>query len=126
MPGWRHSAGSGPLTSMLSNAISTAWINQQQQNDATQTANATKEERNEDQTDQRIRGRSGECPALLYGGTRFYQEGRFQSGAISLVDRGLARGAGGDRAAVGAERQPRGQGVSAGDISTGPARRHVL
>ena len=30
MPGWLRSAGSGPLTSMLSNATSTAWINQHQ------------------------------------------------------------------------------------------------
>ena len=30
MPGWRRSAGSGPLTSMRSNATSTAWINQHQ------------------------------------------------------------------------------------------------
>src|SRR6266550_18842 len=28
MPGWLRSVGSGPLTSMLSNATSTAWINQ--------------------------------------------------------------------------------------------------
>ena len=28
MPGWLSSAGSGPLTWMLSNATSTAWINQ--------------------------------------------------------------------------------------------------
>ena len=27
MPGWLRSAGSGPLTWMLSNATSTAWIN---------------------------------------------------------------------------------------------------
>jgi hypothetical protein len=27
MPGWLHSVGSGPLTWMLSNAISTEWIN---------------------------------------------------------------------------------------------------
>ena len=27
MPGWLSSAGSGPLTWMLSNATSTAWIN---------------------------------------------------------------------------------------------------
>ena len=30
MPGWLRSAGSGPLTWMLSNATSTAWINQHQ------------------------------------------------------------------------------------------------
>ena len=27
MPGWLSSVGSGPLTSMRSNATSTAWIN---------------------------------------------------------------------------------------------------
>ena len=32
----------------------------------------------------------------------------------------------GTRAAAGAEQQPRGQSVSAGDVSTGPARGHVL
>ena len=31
MPGWLRSAGSGPLTWMLSNATSTAWINRQHQ-----------------------------------------------------------------------------------------------
>src|SRR5437016_11285221 len=31
MPGWLSSVGSGPLTWMLSNATSTAWINQHQQ-----------------------------------------------------------------------------------------------
>src|SRR6516162_7691059 len=30
MPGWLRSGGSGPLTWMLSNVTSTAWINQQQ------------------------------------------------------------------------------------------------
>src|SRR3990172_2618464 len=30
MPGWLRSAGSGPLTWMLSNATSTAWVNQHQ------------------------------------------------------------------------------------------------
>src|SRR5260221_11580366 len=104
MPGWLRSAGSGPLTWMLSNATSTAWIawinNQHQrierqgEDDAAQTANVTKEKRNENQIDQRIRGRPGQSPALLYGDTGLCQEGRFQSGPISLVDRGLARGAG--------------------------------
>src|SRR5207245_1388511 len=32
MPGWRSSASSGPLTSMLSNATSTAWSSQRQRN----------------------------------------------------------------------------------------------
>jgi hypothetical protein len=51
MPGWLNSAGSGPLTWMLSNATSTAWINRgsgqhqrkarQGEDDAAQTANVT-------------------------------------------------------------------------------------
>src|SRR5436309_9029109 len=129
MPGWLRSAGSGPLTWMLSNAISTAWISQHQrkrrgqgEDDAAQTANVTKEKRNENQTDQRIRGRPGQSPALLYGGAGLCQEGRFQSGPISLADRGLARGAGRHGATTGAEQQPRGQSVSAGDVSTRSAR----
>src|ERR1035441_8785146 len=132
MPGWLRSVGFGPLTWMLSNATSTAWINLHQRkgrqgaDDADQTANVTKEKRNENQIDQRIRGRTGQGPALLYGGTGLCQESRFQSGPISLADRGLARGAGGHSVATGYERQPRGQSVSAGDLSTGPARGHVL
>src|ERR1700732_3955257 len=100
MPGWLRSVGSGPLTWMLSNATSTAWINQhqlkgrQRENDAAQTANDTKEKRSENQVDKRIRGRPGQGPALLYGSTGLCQEDRFQSGPISLADRGLARGAG--------------------------------
>src|SRR5215470_12301548 len=101
MTGWRRSAGSGPLTWMLSNATSTTWgkIKQhqrkgKQEDVAAQTANVIKEKRNENQIDQRVRGRSGQGPALLYGGTGLRQEGRFQSGPISLADRGLARGAG--------------------------------
>src|ERR1700736_2978639 len=131
MPGWLRSAGSGPLTWMVSNATSTTWINPHQRKgrqgaeDAAQTANVTKEKRNENQIDQRIRGRPGQGPALLYGGTGLCQEGRFQSGPISLADRGLARGAGRHSAAAGAEQQPRCQSVSAGDLSTGPARGHV-
>src|SRR6266487_5963762 len=106
MPGWLRSVGSGPLTWMLSNATSTTWINQHQrtgrqgEEDAAQTANVTKEKRNENQTDQCIRGRPGQGPALLYGGTGLCQEGRCQSGPISLADRGLARGAGRHRAAA--------------------------
>src|SRR5215471_4020098 len=48
-------AGSGPLTWMLSNATSTTWINRHQrkgrqgEDDAAQTANVTKEKRNENQ-----------------------------------------------------------------------------
>src|SRR5260370_42144683 len=99
MPGWRRSVGSGPVTWMLLNATSTAWIRQHQRNrrpgkdDAAQTANVTKEKRNENQIDQRICGRPGEGPALLYEGTGLCQEGRLQSGPFSLADRGLARGA---------------------------------
>src|SRR5262249_2013962 len=40
----------------------------QGEDDAAQIANVTKEKRNEDQTDQRLRGRPGQGPALLYGG----------------------------------------------------------
>src|SRR5262245_43989429 len=100
MPGWLRSAGSGPLPWMLSNTTSTVWINQHQrtgrqgEDDAAQTANVTKEKRNENQSDQRIRGRPGQGPALLYGGTGLCQEDRFQSGPLSLADRSLARGAG--------------------------------
>src|SRR5580704_1826702 len=118
---------------MLSNATSTAWINlragqhqrkvrqherkgRQGEDDAAQTANMTKEKRNENQSDQRIRGRSGQGPALLYRGTGLCQENRFQSGTVSLADRGLVRGAGRCSAATGAEQQPGGQGVSAGDL----------
>src|SRR6267378_2416476 len=117
---------------MLSNATSTAWINQHQrkgrqgEDDAAQTANVTKEKRNENQNDQRMRERPGQGPALLYGGTRLCREDRFQPGPISLADRGFARGAGRHRAAARAEQQSRGQSVSAGDLSTGPARRNVL
>src|SRR4029077_15649710 len=100
MPGWVRSAGSGPLTWMLSNATSTAWSSQHHRNgkqgkeDAAQTAIETKEKRNENQSDQHICGPPGQSPALLYGGTGLCQEDRFQSGPISLADHGLARGAG--------------------------------
>src|ERR1700683_1964268 len=132
MRGSLRSAGSGPLMWMPSNATSTAWISQRQrkgrqgEDDAAQPANVKKEKRNENQIDQRIRGRPGQGPALLYGGTGFCQEGRFQSGPISLADRGVARGAGRHAAAVDAERQPRRQSVSAGEVLTGTARRPVL
>src|SRR4029077_6308948 len=52
------------------------------------------EKRNENQSDQRTRGRPGQGPALLYGGTGLCKEDGFQSGPVSLADRGLARGAG--------------------------------
>src|SRR5438105_3156230 len=99
MPGSLRSVGSGPLTWMLSNATSIAWISQHQrkrrqgEDGAAQTAGVTKEQRYENQTDQRIRGRPGQGPALLYGGTRLCEEGRFQSGPISMADGGLAGGA---------------------------------
>src|SRR5229473_3595112 len=100
-PGWLRSVGSGPLTWMLSNATSTGWNvhhqrgqhqrkERQGEDDAAQTANVTKEKRNENQSDQRIRGRPGQGSALLYGGTGLCQEDRFQSGPISLAERGLA------------------------------------
>src|SRR5690242_20741376 len=117
---------------MLSNATSTARISQPQpkerqgEDGAAQTANMTKEKRNENQSDQRIRRRPGEGPALLYGGAGLREEGRLQPGAVSLAHGGLARGPGRHGAAAGAEQQPRGQSVSAGDLSTGPARGHVL
>src|ERR1700688_881594 len=132
MTGWLGSAGSGPITWMLSNATSTAWISQHQrkgrqgEDDGAQTANVTKEKQNENQIDQRIRGRPGQGPALLYGGTGLCQEGRFQPGPISLADRGLARGAGRHAAAAGAEQQPRRQGVSTSDVSAAPARRQFF
>src|ERR1700722_10966179 len=100
MPGWISSGGSGPITWMLSNASWTAWKNQRQRKrrqgkeDAVQTANKTKENRSENQSNQRIRGRPGEGFALLYGGARLHKEDGLFAGAISLADRGLTRGAG--------------------------------
>src|SRR5438309_11529573 len=132
MPGSIGSEGSGQIMWMLSNATSTAWINQhrrkgrQKKDHAAQTAVVTKEKQNENQSNQRIRGRPGQGPAVLYGGTGLCQEDRFQPGPISLADRGIARGAGRHSVAIGVEQQPRGQNVSGGDISTGPARGHVL
>src|SRR5271155_5169425 len=105
---------------MLSNASSTAWKIQQQRKgrqgreDAATAANVTKEKRNENQNDQRIRGRSGEGPALLYGGARVYKEDGLFAGALSLADRGFARGAGRHGVAAGAEQQPGSQSISAG------------
>src|ERR1700688_1425437 len=122
MPGWISSAGSGPITWMLSNGTSTAWSVHHQRGqhqpktrhgkyDAAQTANETKEKTNENQSDQRTRGRPEQSPALLYGGAGLCQEDRFQSGPISLANSGLGRGAGRHSVAIGAEQQPRGQGV---------------
>src|SRR6266436_9211860 len=132
MAGWINSAGSGPITWMLWNGTSTAWNVPHQQKtrqgkyDAAQTANMTKEKTNENQSDQRIRGRPRQGPALLYGGTGLCQEDRFQSGPLSLADRGPVRGAGRHGAATGAEQQPGSQNISAGDVSTGPAGGDVL
>src|SRR6266436_9673440 len=100
MPGWISSDGSGPITWMLSNGTSTGWMSQHErkarlgEDDAAQTAKVTKEKRNENQSDQRIRGRPGQGPTLLYGRTGLRQKDRFQPGPISLADRGFARRAG--------------------------------
>src|SRR6202030_77988 len=124
---------------MLSNATWITWKSQQQRKvrqhrrkrrqaevDAAQTANVIKEKRNENQSDQRTRGRPGEGPALLYGGARVQKEDGLFARAISLADGGLARGAGRHGVATGAEQQPGSQSVSAGAVSTEPARGHVL
>src|SRR5437660_8188212 len=132
MPGSIGSEGSGPIMWMLSNATSTAWINQhrrkgrQKKDHAAQTAVVTKEKRNENHSDQRIRGRPEQGPALLYGGTGLCQEDRFQPGPVSLADGGFARGTERHGVATGAEQQPRRQNVPAGDVPTGPARGDVL
>src|SRR6266567_792883 len=102
---------------MLSNATSTAWISQHQQkgrqgeDDAAQTARATQEKRNEDQTDQRVRRRPGEGPALLYRSAGLREEGRLQPGAVSLAHGGLTRGDGRHGAAAGTQQQPGGQSL---------------
>src|SRR5580658_3607401 len=127
MPGWRRSVGSGPLTWMLSNVTSTAWIHRQRKaqhqrkakqrkDDAAQTANPTEEKRNENQSDHNTRGRPGQGPAVLYRRTRLRQEGRFQSGPVSLADCGLARGPERRWAPACLEQQRRSQSLSAGDV----------
>src|SRR6266567_2199496 len=136
MPGWFSSAGSGPLTWMLSNATSTEWIatprtkrqhqRKRRRNDAAAPANLTCEGTDEDQTDQRVRRRPGEGPALLYRSAGLREEGRLQPGAVSLAHGGLTRGPGRHGAAAGAQRQPGGQSLPAGDVPAGPARGHVL
>src|SRR5271165_871097 len=142
MHGWLSSASSGPLTWMLSSAtltawittasITTAWITQhQRKRGPRRSQRGPNRERdkggpNENQTDLRICGRPEQRSALLYGAAGLCQEGRLQSGPISLADRGLARGARRHRTAAGAEQQPRSQSVSAGDVSTAPASGHVL
>src|SRR6058998_2597779 len=117
---------------MLSNATSTAWISQhqrkgrQREDDAAQTANVRKEKRNENQSDQRVRGRPGKGLALLYGGSGFCQEDRLQSGAVSLAHGGLTRGPGRHGAATGAEQQPGGQSLPAGLVPAKPTCGYVL
>src|SRR5690242_6000084 len=119
---------------MLWNGTSTAWRKtdpherkaNQREKHAAQTVNSIKEKRNENQADDRVRGRPGQGLALLYGGTGLCQEGRFQQRPISLADRGLARRAGRHGAAARVEQQPRSQSVSGSDVPTGPARGHVL
>src|ERR1700739_1068670 len=128
---------------MLSNAISTAWItnprtktcpwgpgNQRERkgrrSDAAAHANLTMGGTDEDQTDQRVRRRPGEGPALLYRCDGLREEDRLQPGAVSLAHGGLSRGAGRHRAAACAEQNPGGQGVSTDAVSTESARGHVL
>src|SRR5438132_8935337 len=117
---------------MLSNPTTTAWIKQHQrkgrqgEDDAAQTANMTKEKRNENQTDQRVRRRPGEGPALLYRSAGLREEDRLQPGAVSLAHGGLTRGPGRYGAAARAQRQPGGQSLPAGPVPAKPARGHVL
>src|SRR5580700_9944944 len=114
MTGWLNSAGSGPLTWMLSNGTLIVWITiawvaiEQHQRNGTQrqlklrrrrrgpSREGDKGETNESQSDQLVRGRPEQGPALLYGGARVCQESGFFAGALSLADRGLARRAGRD------------------------------
>ena len=106
MPGWLPSAGSGPLTSMLSNAISIAWIhsalankvNTSQKEDKEKTARPkprTSQRRNEmkikvtsvyvDDQDKALR---------LYTEVLGFAKRPISVRPISLADRGLARGPG--------------------------------
>src|SRR5215467_4165595 len=132
MPGWTSSACSGRGTWMRSSATWTAWSQQrrrkrsQKESNAAKTVIATKEQRHENQGDHAVRGRPGKGLAFLYRGAGLCKKERLQSGSVSLADRCLARGAERHRAAVGAEQQPRGQGLSASNISTESARYHVL
>src|SRR5580704_18399793 len=82
MTGCLSSAGSGPLTSMLSNATLIVWISfhlrkavyrkarqrkrRPRRDNAAHTAQITKEKRNENQIDQRLRGRPKQGSELLY------------------------------------------------------------
>src|SRR6476646_2417762 len=118
MRGSLRSVGSGRSTWMLSNATSIAWITQlepkgRQGARRAHAAIVTREKGNEDQTDQHLRGRPGQGLELLHEGNGLCEEGRLQSGPISLADRGLARGSRRHRTAAGAERQPRSKSVSA-------------
>src|SRR5260221_1695070 len=124
MRGWSRFAGSGPRTSMRSNATSTARTSRPDARPA--RGGVAKEEHDEDQADQRLRGRPGEGAAFLHRGPGFHQEDRLQPGALSLADRGLARRAGGHRAAARAERRPRGEGLSACAVREWPTRGDVL
>src|SRR5579862_1179888 len=121
MPGWLSSAAFGRLTSMRSNATSTAcetivWIptaylfqrmdhqpppkGNSESGAAAPTARMRKEIQDENQGNELVRGRPGKGPAFLYRRLGFCQEDRFQPGSISLADRGLARRAGGHRTAA--------------------------
>src|SRR5579859_2891676 len=99
MRGWLRSAvlvrsrGCSRTPPRPHGSVNTNEKENQGEDDAAQTANVIKEKRNENQSDQRLRRRPGEGPALLHRNTGLYQEGRFQPGAISLADRGLVRGA---------------------------------
>src|SRR5262245_55419790 len=53
------------------------------------TRPAYKEKWHENQTDQRLRERSGQGPALLHGSVGLCQEGRLQQWPISVADRCL-------------------------------------
>src|SRR5580700_4815615 len=96
------------------------------EHDAAQNANVTTEKRNEDQTDQRVRRRPGKGPALLYRSAGLREKGRLQPGAVSLAHGGLIRGPGWHGVAAGAQQQPGGQNLPAGQVPARPARGHVL
>src|ERR1700761_2788955 len=99
------------------NATSTAWKThtqvltridphqrkrRQKPDDTTQTANVTKERRNEDQSDEPICRRPGKGPALLYRSAGLRKKGRLQPGTVSLAHSGLSRRPGRYGAAAGA------------------------
>src|SRR5579862_1512388 len=112
---------------MLSNATWTACIRQYHRKRRLRTKRrgpshvAIKEKQNENQSDERLCRRPREGSALLYGSAGVCQENRFQSGALPLADRVVARGAERHRATVSAEQQSRDQNVPAGDLPTEPA-----